>query len=261
MFFKDYKAALIDNGLTQIGSSPKGSTQAQRSLYEALTGEENPRSVFSLLTLLVLLLHVWALTWLKPPEEPVSEAKPLIMEVSMLNLPKPVSAAPPAPVKKTEPLKKPKQKPLARKKPAVAKMKPELARSEPAEDINPQQAQSAIAEATRSASAGSAPAKAAKADAPKFSEANFRANYGFNPKPEYPRIARKRGWQGKVQLKVQVSAQGYSDAVAVHQSSGYDVLDESAVHAVKKWKFIPAKRGEATVASSVIVPIIFKLDN
>jgi protein TonB len=45
----------------------------------------------------------------------------------------------------------------------------------------------------------------------------------------------------------------------VDRSSGHDMLDESAIEAVKKWRFIPAKRGETPVASSVIVPIIFTL--
>jgi protein TonB len=37
------------------------------------------------------------------------------------------------------------------------------------------------------------------------------------------------------------------------------MLDESAIDAVKKWKFIPAKKGETAVASAVIVPIVFSL--
>ena len=65
--------------------------------------------------------------------------------------------------------------------------------------------------------------------------------------------------QGKVGGKV--SAQGLSDDVTVEQSSGHEILDESAVEAVRKWRFIPAKRGETPVASSVIVPIVFTLRN
>jgi protein TonB len=96
---------------------------------------------------------------------------------------------------------------------------------------------------------------------PTFTEANFRANYAHNPKPDYPAVARSRGWQGKVLLRVKVSAEGLSDDVSVEQSSGHDILDESAVEAVKKWRFIPAKRGDTPVSSSVIVPIDFKLRN
>ena len=59
---------------------------------------------------------------------------------------------------------------------------------------------------------------------------------------------------------VQVSAAGASESISIHQSSGHDILDEAAVAAVEKWQFIPAKRGDTAVASSVIVPIIFTLN-
>jgi protein TonB len=40
-----------------------------------------------------------------------------------------------------------------------------------------------------------------------------------------------------------------------------EMLDDCAVDAVKKWRFIPAKRGETAVASSVLVPIVFSLSD
>ena len=104
-------------------------------------------------------------------------------------------------------------------------------------------------------------ASGTQGNAEPYSEASFNANYGTNPKPKYPAIARSRGWQGKVLLRVSVSAEGLSEAVTVHRSSGHDALDESAVAAVEKWQFIPAKRGNTAVACSVIVPIIFTLNN
>jgi protein TonB len=69
------------------------------------------------------------------------------------------------------------------------------------------------------------------------------------------------GWQGKVMLKVQVSVEGASDFVEIAHSSGYDILDESAIDAIKQWRFTPAKRAETPIASSVIVPVIFTLDD
>jgi len=60
---------------------------------------------------------------------------------------------------------------------------------------------------------------------------------------------------------VHVSAEGLSESVTVHRSSGHEVLDESAIAAVEKWQFIPAKRGNENVSCSVIVPIIFTLNN
>lgn len=94
-----------------------------------------------------------------------------------------------------------------------------------------------------------------------MTKASIGATYGETPGKRYPVMAMRRGWEGTVTLKVRVSAEGAAEDVAVQGSSGHEVLDGAAVEMVKKWKFIPAKRGDTPVASSVVVPIIFKLDN
>lgn len=90
--------------------------------------------------------------------------------------------------------------------------------------------------------------------------ARFDADYLHNPKPVYPVLARRQGEEGKVLLKVRVSAQGTALDVAVSKSSGYGRLDNAALEAVAQWRFVPAKRGDETVDSSVIVPITFALE-
>ena len=47
--------------------------------------------------------------------------------------------------------------------------------------------------------------------------------------------------------------------VMMAKSSGYGRLDESALAAVKKWKFQPAMRGGAAVEAWVLVPVEFTL--
>jgi protein TonB len=93
-----------------------------------------------------------------------------------------------------------------------------------------------------------------------FVQPRFDANYLKNPAPNYPPLSRRMGEEGKVILRVLVSAQGAADSVEVKSSSGSQRLDDAAVNTVKLWKFIPAKRGETAVQSAVLVPIIFKLE-
>ncbi|PKM10136.1 MAG: energy transducer TonB [Gammaproteobacteria bacterium HGW-Gammaproteobacteria-3] len=230
-----------------------------RALAESLTGEENPVSIASLLFILVALLHLWAALWLLQPVEPITLAQPLMMEVSLVSLPgKQVTAAPPAPPKPKKPAVK---KPVVHKQAKPPKPKAVSDALLPAPSLI-----ESFADASEMSSDAATTANAAKSangtqgNAEPYSEASFNANYGSNPKPKYPTIARSRGWQGKVLLRVRVTAGGLSEAVSVQRSSGHDVLDESAVAAVEKWKFIPAKRGGIAVASSVIVPIIFTLN-
>jgi len=234
-----------------------------QALLHTLRLEKRPGYLLGEIVLTVLLLHLLVLLWLFAPSEPIAQAKPLMMEVSLVAAPKQEThVAPPAPPKPPEPPKpKPKKKPVAKKKPDVRKPPKPVSKDAVA---LPKAAETQAAEPETTPSPPAPPSPPAKTTAPPaetFTEANFRANYGFNPKPEYPRLARNRHWEGKVLLKVQVSAEGLSESVAVHRSSGHDILDESAVAAVEKWKFIPAMRGSTAVASSVIVPIIFTLNN
>jgi len=84
--------------------------------------------------------------------------------------------------------------------------------------------------------------------------------YARRPAMKYPLRARRRGYQGSVELEVLVGADGKVQKVKVISSSGYKVLDRAAVRWVKQWTFIPAMRGDEKVASWVKVPVRFKLD-
>jgi periplasmic protein TonB len=264
-----------DPGIQDLPSLGGGSvapiTARKRTLFESLTGEEKPHSIGSLLLILVCSLHLWIAHWLLQPVEPIKLAQPLMMEVSMVSAPgKQITTAPPAPPKPVEPVKKIKKlvkKPAKKKnqaKPKQAELpKPVLI----PDNLLPVPSRTeSVAEAQNSKDASTADSarkstSGKQGDAEPYTEASFNANYGTNPKPKYPAIARSRGWQGKVLLRVSVSAEGRSVSVTVQRSSGHDVLDESAVAAVENWKFIPARRGNLAVACSVIVPIIFTLNH
>jgi protein TonB len=82
-----------------------------------------------------------------------------------------------------------------------------------------------------------------------------------NPKPPYPALARRRGYEGTVRLKVEVLASGKVGKIWVKNSSGYEILDRSALKTVKDWRFIPARFGNIPVKSTVIVPVTFQLED
>ncbi len=87
----------------------------------------------------------------------------------------------------------------------------------------------------------------------------FDADYLDNPKPAYPALSRRMGEEGRVVLRVQVAANGLPTDIVIHTSSGSARLDQAAFDAVRRWKFIPARRGDEAVAASVLVPIVFSL--
>lgn len=82
-----------------------------------------------------------------------------------------------------------------------------------------------------------------------------------NPKPKYPKLARQRGWQGRVVLSVHISEEGTPVDVQVKQSSGYGILDRAALKALKKWIFQPAQKNGIRMSSHLNIPIRFDLRN
>ena len=83
--------------------------------------------------------------------------------------------------------------------------------------------------------------------------------YKKNPHPEYPKMARRRGYQGTVVIEVLVNQEGRVGDLRLFQSSGHTVLDRAATGSVKNWLFEPGRRGDKKVDMWVKVPIRFKL--
>ncbi len=88
----------------------------------------------------------------------------------------------------------------------------------------------------------------------------FNAAYLENPAPLYPVLSRRIREEGRVVLRVLVNPRGSADEVQISNSSGHPRLDDSARDTVRRWRFIPAKRGSEPVSAWVLVPVSFKLE-
>jgi len=63
-------------------------------------------------------------------------------------------------------------------------------------------------------------------------------------KLEYPPLATRRGYQGRVVLDIVVTPSGEVSSVMVHESSGYQILDDAAVEHVRKYLHLRNPPGE-----------------
>jgi TonB family protein len=75
----------------------------------------------------------------------------------------------------------------------------------------------------------------------------------------YPKISKRMGESGTVILRVLVTSNGDVGAIEIKVSSGYQRLDESALDAVKKWKFTPAMMNGNAIDEWYVMPYSFKL--
>lgn len=215
------------------------------------------------------LLGAWA--WQPSIQHTPPQPEPLTLVSLPPMAPAPVTAKPevsPPPPQPTPPKPQPKPaprpiaKPVAKPAPAPPPRPaaaPALQETTTAAPVNESKSASDHSPAPERDAVDARQTEKASANASATVSVDLNAAYRLNPAPDYPPIALRRGWEGTVRLRVTLDVQGHPSRVDLAASSGHPMLDESALAAVRRWRFRPATRlGEAVVAT-VEVPIVFKL--
>ena len=81
-----------------------------------------------------------------------------------------------------------------------------------------------------------------------------------NPLPRYPADARRANDEGTVVVFADVDAYGKVSDARIDKRSGSRSLDRAALAEVRTWTFRPAMKNGKTVASSVRVPVEYRID-
>ena len=94
-------------------------------------------------------------------------------------------------------------------------------------------------------------------------ESRFQIGSNDNPKPNYPSLAVKRGWQGEVILGVHVRPDGTIEHLTFVKSTNYGVLNFEAYETVRtSWHFKALEDDdEQSVSTYIEVPITFNIAN
>jgi protein TonB len=171
----------------------------------------------------------------------------------------------------------PRPTPQPKVQPKAASVKPATP-VKPAPAVTPQPTPLAIAEtahtpqATAAAPAAVAPApqgtsgsgSAAAAPPappapPKVELPSSDADYLNNAKPAYPAISKRLGEQGRVVVRIFISAEGQASQASVKLSSGFDRLDQASVETALKWRYAPGKRAGIAEGMWFDVPFNWQL--
>lgn len=95
--------------------------------------------------------------------------------------------------------------------------------------------------------------------APRIELPSSDADYQNNPKPPYPALSKRMGEQGKVVVRTLIGTDGRAQEVQLHQSSGFERLDQAALKAAREWRYVPGKRDGVPQAMWFNVPFTFQL--
>ena len=199
----------------------------------------------------VIVLHVAVIAALLHYQPKLDSAMADVIFVRMIAPPRPLPSAPPPESSQ------PKVKPVKNVQKTIATPTPLDTTSPAAISLAP--AAPAPAPAEPAAVVASVPPAPPASMAPLVLP-RFNAAYLQNPAPIYPLLSRRVGEQGKVLLRVVVRPDGMPEQIELRRSSGSQRLDQAAVEAVRKWRFVPARQGETPVTAAVIVPIVFPLE-
>ena len=158
----------------------------------------------------------------------------------------------PKPKPKPKPLPKPKPKPKLPPPPKAPPSEKAISREEQAEEQPapppPAQKQARVSENDN------------KTLGAPITPPRHDANPLNNPAPAYPSISRRLKEEGIVVLELLILPNGAVGEVRIKQSSGFERLDKTAMKAVKRWRYLPAKRGDEPIPYWYLQPLEFSLN-
>lgn len=190
---------------------------------------------------LVVSVHVGvlaAVVMARSEPKPLEVVVPTIQGAIVMAAPEEPPPPPPEPPP-PEPKPVPKPKPLPKAPPSERAVKaPEPPPPPPVE---------VPAEPQKPAEPQPAPVVPPNADA---SELN-------NPAPAYPSLSKRLGEKGTVLLEILVKADGTVGEVRIKESSGFKRLDDAAIKAIKRWRFVPASRAGIAIDYWYEIPFEF----
>lgn len=190
-----------------------------------------------------------------PSPSPQPPPQPAVKEPAPKSAPK-SSAAPRSESKvkaKTSPKNlQPKETKII---PQIAAAEPNLAPA-PQSDVSDSSA-SAVADLTPSAAVVPVAHPQTTKPGEEYRRANFKAiRDAILAKLNYPTLARRRGWSGKVDVAFLIAPDGNVSDLRIEVSSGFPVLDEKALDAVRS----AAPFSPPHIAALLVMPVTFQLN-
>lgn len=210
-------------------------------------------SLFSITSVLVVLLHGGAWTWWHFLGVSDSTSQKINVNIELFLPPPPLITTSPSPISNPSLPAKPKPLPILEPLPTPAESVVSQSQQEP-KDASSLVDHGPLTPPTEDIRKPTQPNQA-------NTDVGYLAPELHNPKPPYPLSAVRQGAEGRVVVWAEVLPNGHAGLVRLEQSSGHAVLDASAMNTVRSWRFTPALSNGVPISQSVRIPIDFTLQN
>jgi protein TonB len=255
------------------------------AMYAGGRGQEGQGRVFGYAVLGSILLHALLLSLLPGLRDSTNRAAvppgPIVAHLALPRVAPPQPAPPPVveppAAPPVEPPPPPVAKPVPLPKPApVAKSAPGPTKTPPVKTAPPPPTPPAAA--TPPATPAPAPPSVAKAEpqpatsapaapaAPEALDSGTLAQYRLQlisvakRYKRYPRVAMDNNWEGTVEVRMVVGANGFIASLVIKRGTGHEVLDQEALQWVRKAKpLAPIPAALRGKEFTVDIPVIFSL--
>lgn len=202
-------------------------------------------------------LHValgWGLLQVPAVREMVAEASPVFISMVADE----ARPAPQVPVPPVPPVPAPQSPAPVERQPVLASTSTAPAAMAVAE--RPIETPPAPAPVSAPAPATPAPAAAPVPMGPRTLPLSA-VQYLVMPQLEYPRASRRQRESGRAQVRVLIDEAGQPRTVEIASSTGFPLLDQAAVAAVRKARFKPYQENGQAQAAYAVIPLTFDLEN
>jgi protein TonB len=257
-FYTSHTRGLIKRNVTASGNEANPIMQKKSRLFEALTGEERPLVIGGLVSVLVLLLHVWIGLWLLKPSQPSQTPIQMTMEVSLVSMfhqqAEPTPPTPPKPAPEP-PKKQPDNKLIKKKNPLIPKP---VVTPTPQAIVEEKLSHTNLAPQTPVVTPPvvSQPAPAVVSHEPKISSAVIPLE---RIPPKYPARAANRHIEGWVKIEFTITTNGTVEDAVVVEAQPADIFDEAALNAINQWTFKEKIVNGVAVKQRAVQTLQFKL--
>jgi protein TonB len=146
---------------------------------------------------------------------------------------------------------------------SAAEQPPLQTRQQPARQarVKPRAQTQAATATVEKAPAATAPAASSPAPGRQETDRHLRASVLelVSKQLKYPAIARRKGWQGIVQLELHIEPDGRISRLRIDKTSGYPVLDNAAAQTLRLASLPHARQWLNGQAVDLVVPVEYRL--
>lgn len=256
-FFETKSSARPQAQRVDVARPPGGDVSAHAAGLPTFAAHGQGRRTMAVAVLAVHLLMFWGFLQLDQVRRAVLTAVPVVVRL----LPAPTAPVPPAPTAILKPSVLPQSSVPQVPPPLFEITQPQVAPPITVAAAVPAVVAEPVVNSPRAAPVPTVAQPVAIPAAPALKRiAPGSVRYRVEPRMSVPLMSRRLHESGVVVLRIAVDARGILKSAAIHQSSGFERLDQQALLEIRTARFVPQTENGQAIEWETLAPMSYELD-